>query len=230
MKKFLKYQIKELTGKNMKLGFTLIELIVSIVVIGLAFSAIPLMLQQESNMEIENIKQEAVMIAFIKAGNILSYAWDEKIAEQRKLGVKDKVLDVINGNSGYDRYPDINSTHRIGHFKGDSRRSFYTNQIFASVELQMDINDIIPDDMDDLVGETNISGGTTSEHEYKNIYNITTKMRYVEDNNLSKVSETSTNIKEFNVSVKDSNGKLITTITAFSTNIGQQDLLIRSWE
>jgi len=99
----------------MKQAFTLIDLIISIVVIGLAFSAIPLMLQQESNMEIENIKQEAVMIALIKAGNILSYAWDEKIAGQRELGVKDKVLDVKNSN--YNRYPDINSTHRIGHFK-----------------------------------------------------------------------------------------------------------------
>jgi len=66
----------------MKQAFTLIELIISIVVIGLAFSAIPLMLKQESEMEIENIKQEAVMIATIKAGNILSFAWDEELSKE----------------------------------------------------------------------------------------------------------------------------------------------------
>jgi len=214
----------------MKIGFTLIELIISIVVIGLAFSAIPLMLQQESKIEIENIKQEAVMIAISKAGNILSFAWDEAIAEQRELGVKDKVLDVKNGLPNYNRYPDINSTHRMGHFMGESRRSFYPNQIFASVELQMDANDTIPDDMDDLVGEISISGGTVSKSDYKDIYKIYTTMHYVQDYNLSIQSKTSTNIKEFTVTVKDSNGKLITSITAFSTNIGQQDLLVRLWE
>jgi prepilin-type N-terminal cleavage/methylation domain-containing protein len=212
----------------MKSAFTLIELIISIIVIGLAFKAIPLLLQQESKMEIENIKQEAVMLAIIRAGNIFSYAWDEAIAEQKDQ--KYKVLDVKNGNSIYNRYPDINSTYRIGHFKGESRRSFYPTQIFASDALQKDLNDTIPDDMDDLVGEITISGGITGEDEYKDIYSITTEVHYVEDNNLSTISENSTNIKEFNVTVKDSNGKLITTITAFSTNIGQQDLLIRSWE
>ncbi|WOE70607.1 type II secretion system protein [Hydrogenimonas thermophila] len=214
----------------MKQAFTLIELIISIVVIGLAFSAIPLMLQQESKIEIENIKQEAVMIAIIKAGNILSYAWDEAIAEQRDLGVKDKVLDVKNGLSNYDRYPDINSTYRIGHFKGDSRRSFYANQIFASEKLQIDTNDTIPDDMDDLIGDIFVSGDSTNEHEYKDIYKITTTMRYVQDYNLSIPSNNSTNIKEFTVTIKDSKENIITSITAFSTNIGQQDLLIRSWE
>lgn len=214
----------------MKQAFTLIELIISIVVIGLAFSAIPLMLKQESEMEIENIKQEAVMMATIKAGNILSFAWDEAIAEQRELGIKDKVLDVKNGIFDYNRYPDINSTHRIGHFKGESRRSFYANILFASTNLQMDANDTIPDDMDDLVGDIFISGGSTGMHEYKDIYKITTTMHYVQDYNLSIESENSTNIKEFTVTVKDSSGKLITSITAFSTNIGQQDLLIRSWE
>ena len=212
----------------MKSAFTLIELIISIIVIGLAFKAIPLLLQQESKMEIENIKQEAVMLAIIRAGNIFSYAWDEAIAEQKDQ--KYKVFDVKNGNSIYNRYPDINSTYRIGHFKGESRRSFYPTQIFASDALQKDLNDTIPDDMDDLVGEITISGGITGEDEYKDIYSITTEVHYVEDNNLSTISENSTNIKEFNVTVKDSNGKLITTITAFSTNIGQQDLLIRSWE
>ena len=205
----------------MKLGFTLIELIVSIVVIGLTFSAIPLMLQQESKMEIENIKQEAVMIATIKAGNILSFAWDEAIAKQRELGIKDRVLDVKSSLFSYDRHPDINSTHRIGHFRGKSRRSFYVNQIFASAKLQMDVNDTIPDDMDDLVGETSILGGLTSKDEYKDVYKISTTMHYVQDYNLSIESENSTNIKEFTVTVKDSSGKLITSITAFSTNIAQ---------
>jgi len=215
----------------MKFAFTLLELTVSIVVIGLAFSAIPLMLQQESKMEIENIKQEAVMVAIIKAGNILSYAWDDAIAKQREFGINDKVLDVKNGISKYDRYPpDTNSTYRMGHFKGESRRSFYTNKIFASVNLQMEANDTIPDDMDDLVGETYISGDTTSEHEYKDIYKISTTMRYVQDYDLSIPSSNSTNIKELTVIVKDSNENIITSLTTFSTNIGQQDLMIRSWE
>lgn len=213
----------------MRFAFTLIELIVSIVVIGLAFSAIPLMLQQESKLETQSIRQEAVMIAVTKAGNIFSYAWDEAIASQRENRIRDKVLDVLNGSKIYNR-KDINSTLRVGHFRGDTRRSFYQNKIFASENLNLDINDTIPDDMDDLVGEISISGGTTGEHEYKDIYKIVTKMSYVYDNNLSKTSTTSTNIKEFNIVVKDNSGNTIISITAFSTNIGQQDLLIRSWK
>jgi len=213
----------------MKQAFTLIELIISIIVMGLAISAIPLMLQQESEMEVQNIKQEAVMVAVTKAGNILSYAWDEAIAEQREKGIVDKVLDVKNGLAIYNRYPDMNSTHRIGHFNGDNRRSFYSNILFASTNLQMDANDTIPDDMDDLVGDIFISGGSTGMHEYKDIYKITTIMHYVQDYNVSIKSDNSTNIKEFTVTVKDSNENIITSITAFSTNIGQQSLITRSW-
>jgi len=214
----------------MKKAFTLIELIVSIIVIGLAFSTIPLILQQESKIKIESIKQEAVMIAATKAGNILSYAWDDAVAKQRELGVKDKVLDVKNSLFNYNRYPDVNSTRRIGHFRGESRRSFYINQIFASKSLQMEASDIAPDDMDDLAGETSIADGAIGKHRYKDIYKISTTVRYVQDYNLSLESKASTNIKEFTITIKDSNDKLITSITAFSTNIGQQEFLIRSWE
>jgi len=109
----------------MRHAFTLIELIVSIIVIGLAFSAISLILQQESKIEIENIKQEAVTIASTKARELFYLNWndlnDTNISIPNELigqyGYKDKYkiftkIDYPNNN-----IKDFNITIKDGNNK-----------------------------------------------------------------------------------------------------------------
>jgi hypothetical protein len=197
---------------------------------GLAFAAIPTILTHQSEQETFNIKQEAIMTAITKAGNIFSYVWDEQIASLENTEGS-KVLDVTNGATAYNRYPDNTSSKRIGHFPGNNRRSFYTTIYYASSTLGMDANDAgLPDDMDDLIGTVTISGGTTSVHEFKDLYKLVTNIRYVQDTNVINPLTTGTsNIKEINISVQDSDGETIANIFGFSTNIGSQKLIIRSW-
>ncbi|HIP47310.1 MAG TPA: type II secretion system protein, partial [Campylobacterales bacterium] len=57
-------------------GFSLVELVLSIVIIAIALMTIPLMLNQSAKSNQFALMQESILAARTKMGNILSFKWD----------------------------------------------------------------------------------------------------------------------------------------------------------
>ena len=222
-------------------GFTFIELVVAIVVIGIALMSVPLMLSQASKSDEFSLNQEAILAGATKIGNILTFPWDDKLANS--LNVK-HILDVTNGDSELNRYPNNNSTRRIGNFKTNFRRKFDSNITYASSTLGRtgDQNASVYNDIDDFNGitETISSGGVG---DYIKDFNLTTTVKYISDTatyssspilNIGDINTSlatpSTNLKMVAVKVYDNtNNETITTLRAFSANIGSYELLYRTF-
>ena len=222
-------------------GFTFIELVVAIVVIGIALMSVPLLLSQASKSNEFSLNQEAVLAGSTKIGNILTFPWDDKLVNS--LSVK-HILDVTHGDSELNRYPNNTSSRRIGNFKTNFRRKFDANITYASATLGRagDTNTTAYNDIDDFnnTTQTITSGGAG---DYIKDFNLTTSVKYIDDNatysssptlNLGNINTSaaiaSTNIKMVEVTVKDiASNETLTTLRAFSANIGSYELLYRTF-
>jgi len=205
----------------MKKAFTLIELIFSMVIIAIAFSVLPKILQLSIKSATTSLKEEALYNAVAYVGLIKSTAWDENNTKV------DDVLLVSNGNSVYD----CNTTtgYRKGGMKG-SRNCFHKN--YASA-LGSDGNSL--DDMDDFItlNAKNYNGSRD--------YNLSISESYIDDINLSATQYTivqntaSTNTKFITVTVEaNKKGKVLgntfVKIPFIAQNIGQIKINRRVWQ
>jgi hypothetical protein len=235
----------------------MIELVIAIVVMGIAMMTLPLMLttiQKNNNFAME---QEGILAARTKIGDILSYRWDEKSESNVTYTVG-----VLDTNSSYFKR-EVNSTRRIGHVVGNRRRKFFNDERNASTTMGLDAGENInnADDIDDFNGDAsdvttvtiNEVNNTNSEDYRFLTLDLNTTVRYINDFNntisvlnaqiLSNISfdfntttatTTSTNIKmiEVNATVIDTTStdqNITFTFRTFSCNIGENDLLRRAW-
>lgn len=100
----------------MRKGLTLIELILSMVIIGIVFTVIPRLVMSMNQSAQTTIKEEAMFNAMALMGAIINLPWDNNNT------VNNQILNVTNGNVGYE----CNTTsahggalgYRIGGFIG----------------------------------------------------------------------------------------------------------------
>ncbi|WP_200763586.1 type II secretion system protein [Nitrosophilus alvini] len=224
----------------MKKSFTMIELIITIVVMAIAMMTVPLILAQVMKSEEFSLNQEALLAGATKIGNVMTYQWDEKNVGELDLK---HVLDVAGGDSELNRWPDANSTLRIGHFEGEDRRKFFSTILSASTIGIDDSNETnFPDDIDDFNGRTNtLVVNSASDSDYVKSFTLTTTVKYVSDSadySQSTVSfdfstsgaATTTNIKMIEVKITDNlNNEEIAAFRSFATNIGGYKLLQRTF-
>lgn len=206
-------------------GFTLIELIFSIVIIGIAFTVFPKILQLASKTSVQNLKEEAMYNAVAYIGLIKSTAWDENNT------LVDDILHVSSdGDAGYDC--NSSSGYRIGGFNGSRNCK---NDKSASF-LGRDENDSY-DDIDDFNDANASNEGDSRE------YNLSVKVAYVkdinsstDDNNFSNENKSnSTNTKRVSVTVNTKKkasalGNAFVKVSYSSENIGQLKINRRSWQ
>lgn len=153
-----------------KSAFTLIELIFSMVIIAIAFSVLPKIMQMATKVSTQSVREESMYAAVALMGLIQSTAWDEKNTEY------DDILLVDDGDSDYEC--SINSTddyyhYRIGGFKGSRNCK---NEVKASDLADNDSNDgDYKDDMDDF--DAVIASNYNDSREY----NLTVSVAYVKD-------------------------------------------------
>ena len=219
----------------MRSGMSMIELVISIVVMGIVVASLPTILLQTQNNNAFAMQQEAIAAARTKLGDILTYQWDENDYDANASSVS-MVIDVTNGNPALDR----NSTvRRIGHVLSDSRRKFFAINT-PPTGIVDGLNDI-----DDFHGENQIltiaaagevaAGGL----DYLFDINLTTTVGYMNDTANYTLSPTlvgatfsdtnvtgSTNAKIITVSVTSSNNDVTSvTLRAYSFNIGGNQIL-----
>lgn len=228
----------------MRQGSSMLELVIAIVVMGIAVMSLPLiLLQTKSNNEFA-LQQETILAARTKLGDILTYAWDEEATNQLEGAF---VLDTNDTGSETELNKHTNS-RRIGHLLADKRRKGFDTftQATAHNALGSDTGEVTLvayDDIDDFhnsvqslynTGEAALNG---LDYKFTDI-NLTTRVIYVDD------SATYSNqiINDFIFTTANanrrSNLKMIQidvvgaqtnfSLRAYSANIGESELLRRT--
>ena len=201
---------------------TLIELVFSMVIIALAFTVLPKILQVAGKSAKTTIKEEAMYNAVALMGLVRSLAWDENNTKT------DQILVVLAGDAKY-RCPDW-EIYREGGFVGS--RNCKDQKAASTIG---DDGDSEPDDIDDLDGEkiplTNLNN--TRE------YNASVKVLYVQDYDTQFSSSSApgtTNVKMVTIQVEVPNtkqevlGSSFAKLSYFASNIGQLRIFRVPWK
>ena len=222
-------------------GFSLVEMVLSIVIIAIALMTVPLMLGQGAKSNQYALVQESILAARTKMGNILSYKWDENASVTNNSIVR--VVDVTQGDSQLDRN---RTNRRIGHTKENLRRRMTDNETNATLGQTVtgEFHDI--DDFDGDQTTVSPTGGTGVKGKYDYLdedLNLTTTVQYISDDanysqqtfsldfNVSSAANfnetNSTNIKMIELTATSKNRDFPFVFRVFSCNIGQSKLVER---
>lgn len=217
----------------MRSAMSLIELVFTIVIMGIAVMSLPLILTQVQRNDAFAMQQEAILAAKAKIGNILTYEWDHNSYDS--TASRSFVLTTVSPDTELD----CNGTtfRRLGHVNADSRRKCSATGASASA-IGADAGDGGNfTDIDDFNGDSiNISASAEGAGTLDYIFdlNLSTNITYAADSaayNVSPVvftlnpdnNATVTNIKTISVTV--SGGDQNITLRAFTCNIGESMLL-----
>ncbi|WP_331775853.1 type IV pilus modification PilV family protein [Sulfurospirillum sp. 1612] len=220
----------------MRSAASMLELIVAIVVMGIAVMTLPMLLTQTQNNNAYTMQQEVILAARTKLGDTLTYRWDEN-------SIQNDTVRVLTTDGDSDLNVSSDGIRRIGHVKGDKRRKFFTdlNASTSPANLGPDSGDL--DDIDDFNSATPSqlqlpAQNTNLDYHFKD-FNLTTSVVYVSDtanynaNDINFVfgttaSGTSTNIKLLTLSVTGNNETPFT-LRTYSCNIGESTLLRKAY-
>ncbi|WP_442765436.1 type II secretion system protein [Sulfurospirillum cavolei] len=222
----------------MRSAMSLIELVFTIVIMGIVVMSLPLILTQVQRNDAFAMQQEAILAAKAKIGNILTYEWDHNSYDL--TASRSFVLTTVSPDTELD----CNGTtfRRLGHVNADSRRKCSATGASASA-IGADEGDggnfTDIDDFNGLPPTTLVvtAGEDAGTLDYIFDLNLTTSINYAEDNatyssngtlndftfNPNNAPATPTNIKVISVTV--SGGDQNITLRAFTCNIGESMLL-----
>ena len=211
----------------MRRAMTLIELIFSMVIIALAFTVLPKILQVAAKSSKTTLKEEAMYNAVALMGLVRSLAWDDKNAKQT-----DEILYASGGSQAY-TCGVLKKMYREGGFIG-SRNCEHNISASAIGAESTDERDN-PDDIDDL-NDKNIT--LTNFNGYRE-YNASITVDYVQDYDTqfssSPVSGTS-NVKMVVIRVEVPKakqavlGSSFAQLSYFASNIGQLTIYRVPWK
>ena len=218
-------------------AFTLIELVVSIVVVGIAFMTIPLFLSDSKSNDEFALEQESILAAKTKVQNITSYRWDENSYDP--VTGKVYILDTYNGDSELQRYFSISGSFPNGGLVGqiavDGRRVMFDTPTYPDI---FEINYTNPNDVDDFNGQilTSLLDMEDSNFDYLNSrFSMGVRVGFVDDSanyqgsksltyNFPSVFKSSgdSNIKMIEVNVTGVNTPFV--LRYYSYNIGEAQI------
>jgi len=222
----------------MRKGLTLIELILTMVIIGVVFTVIPKLIISMNQGTQTTIKEEATYNALALIGAIVNLPWDANNTDH------EQILHTTSGAISYEcNASNPNPFYRIGGFVGsrNCRPAESDQNLTASLVLGRE-SDGLYNDVDDYDESLN-SDNNCSRAAGKSLYTLTPTIRYVDDplntgnvlglkdTNLS--SGQSSNTKRIIVHVGyHSDNKHSGCISAFeyqSFNIGHIQINSRGW-
>jgi len=206
--------------KNLKKSsFTLIELVMAIVVIGIVITSIPMMLNTTTNIEEINSKERSFFNAFALITLIQTQEWDENNT------ISDNYKKVLTAENGDDELKCLrNGTIQLANESGADCDDNTTSHI--GIDTGEDENDVSTfDDVDDfnnyslVVNDINITlkvryMDDLADYSAKNIY-------FNENNNI--ISGTNLKFIELNIT-NNLNHKNIAILKYITSNIGNVKL------
>jgi len=208
-----------------KSSFTLLELIVAIVVVGIAITAIPMLLNVSSNAQKINIEEKSFFNAFSLLTLIQTQEWDENNTQG------DNYYKVLTSDNGDSELKCIRKgVAQLDNDSGAICASDYNKTSAIGVDATEDENNVSTfDDIDDFNHYSTIANET----------NITTTVYYLNDNidysskNLlfegdgNKVSDSNIKMVELNITNKDTH-QIIAVLKYITSNIGMVKIESRS--
>ena len=168
--------------KTLRPAIAMIELIFALVIMGIVLMTAPMLISTAAKSGYVAIQQEAINEAASQVNMIMGYHWDENTTDETYL---DPILNVIAGNG------DLNVSGTTGRRRGtplESYRSFIrsdgTDDLNASASLGSDPTGEIKDDMDDFIGDTDLTLNGVGEagNVETTTININTTFSYINDN------------------------------------------------
>ncbi|BAF70679.1 hypothetical protein [Nitratiruptor sp. SB155-2] len=216
----------------MRKALTLLELIFSMVIIAIAFTVFPKILQVSAKTSIHALKEEALYQAVALMGLVKTLPWDERNT------LFDDYLFSDQGSSDYECSTSFGGApiYRKGGFVGSRNCKHHQN---ATSALGMEANDkSVPDDVDDFVS---LSPVTVQNFNATRQYELNISISYINDLSLSgsdfttNSATSSTNTKYITIAVSPLTkrsafaGKTLAQIWYFSENIGQTRIRRLPW-
>ena len=230
---------RRLKRKSSK-GFTMIEMIFAIVIIGIVAISIPMIMLTNARGVEQNLLQETIFITATKLGQVLSYPWDENSPPAGTLA-KTEVLNA----SGDDELDRNVTDYRRGHFQQALHRKMTPQSAQRSATTAGGLGDDggDRDDIDDFEGEITLIT-ETGERGYKKNYRINGFVDYVSDATDYSASSVNfdysisglgsdTNIKMVQITVEEElpSGSYseVLRLRSYSSNIGETDYHKRTY-
>ena len=209
----------------MRKAFTMIELIFAIVIIAISVMSLPMMTQATARGIDSNLLQEVIFSASTELNQAVTANWDEASLEPGEPFSLARVID--DGSCGSDASLS-NYRQMPGHINQPLHRRCLDNNATIISNATADANVISLDDIE-KTNEDIFVNRTTDKDSYKDVYLVTVA---VANNVIFGTDQVNTNpnIKQIDVSVTYEDGELITSLTTYSSNIGEIDYYKRSYE
>lgn len=229
----------------MRKAVSLIELIIAIVVMGIAVMSLPLILTQTQSNNALALQQEAILSTKAKIGFISSYPWDQNSWDN--TGSIFRVLDTSASPSADNAFATAD-IRRIGHIQTDKRRRLW-DVGNANREPNNDVT-AAPneDDIDDFNNHAdNITIADPTQMDYVFALTMTPSIVYLKDSaiggyngatvqfdfdatNTETNTSKPTNIKMITVrTVSQVGNDVNVSLRSFASNIGQSRISKRDW-
>ena len=224
----------------MRKAASMLELVIAIVVMGIAVMSLPLILTQSQNANAIALQQEVILATKTKLGYILSYEWD---ANSYDLNASvSRVLDTTNSASADSDF-NTTTTRRKGHVQADNRRRLGDDNT-KTPTLKADFNSgnpTVPLDIDDF--DVRDENTTIASDTMDYIFNLelNSTVSYIDDNasytnqdinfifDASSAPANPTNIKMITVRTVDTSNNVNIVLRAFASNIGESGITKKAW-
>lgn len=202
-----------------RVAFTFIELIFAIVIIGLSVMSLPLMIDTNSKSIEKNLVQEAIFAASAQINQAVTADWDARSIE--------------DGNNSYARVvddgsclSDTNSSRnrlKPGHILAPKhRRCIDSNNTSAALLGATTANGFVIEDYTNQGIDNDNPTSSGYKDRYTTTVAVTTNAFFGGTNNI--------NIKMIEANISEtSSGQLLTSLKAYSANIGEVDFYSRKY-
>jgi prepilin-type N-terminal cleavage/methylation domain-containing protein len=222
----------------MKKAFTLIELIITIVIIGITAATIPMMMGSANKLQEDTLNQGIFFKSTSAMNDILSKAWDDNSNAKDEDEGLNLIFVAKNGSRDASLDKKIKDRYRYGSLQNDNYRYFYKNDLNATSIVD---NNSQLSDSDKISYINQYSGKYIDEDSGDGEVRYNILVRYVPDtvddntakrqtatwnlsggNNWTK-EDNSTNLKRITITAKR-NGFNDVNFAYFSSNIGTPGL------
>ena len=221
----------------MRRGASMIELVIAIVVMGIAVMSLPLILTQSQNSNAMALQQEAILATKTKLGYLLSYEWDANSYDA--LASVSRVLNTTASANADDDF-DVTTIRRTGHVVADNRRRLRDDLAAPSTDGGAGWADATLEDIDDFDGKDENTTIASETMDYIFNLQLMPTVNYISDTasyvnqqdmnftfNANTTFTNPTNIKMITVTTTGNNINIV--LRAFASNVGESTLMKREW-
>ena len=222
----------------MRKAASMLELVIAIVVMGIAVMTLPLILTQSQNSNALALQQEVILATKTKLGYILAYEWDANSYDANA-----SVSRVLNTTNSASADSDFNATttRRIGHVSADNRRRLRDDMASPTPSGSASWGNAALLDMDDFHNKVEHTTVVAADMDYVFNLELNSSVTYINDSALytnqdinftfdaSSTPANPTNIKMITVRTKDTSNNVNIVLRAFASNIGESGITKKVW-